>query len=445
MAQRRELGIQLFRSGFRMRVLLIGSGGREHAIAWKLSQSPRLSQLFVAPGNAGTGQVAENVELRVPRGTAPASEVATYLEAAVRLARELRVELAFVAPDDPLAWGLVDAFEAAGIPAFGPSRAAAQLEASKSWAKALMQRHGVPHTPTQTFDDVEAAKAYVRAARGAVVVKADGLAVGKGAIVTSTAEEALLAIDELYALGEAGRRLTIEPRVSAREVSAHGFSDGRTLAAMPLSCDHKAVFDGNRGPNTGGMGVYSPPWWAAPSLAGQITRQVLEPLVRGMAAEGMPFRGILYPGVFAEDDGLQVFECNARFGDPETQALLVRLDSDLLEIVLACVEGRLSQVPVAWSERASVVVVMASGGYPGSYPTGVPIVGLDAVDPDVVVFHAGTRRREDGALVTAGGRVLGVTATGPTLEDARAKAYDNVARIHFEGAHYRRDIGLREA
>jgi phosphoribosylamine--glycine ligase len=428
-----------------VRVLLIGSGGREHAIAWKLSQSPRLSQLFVAPGNAGTAQIAENVELSVPRGTASAGEIAVYLEAVVRLARELRVDLVFVAPDDPLAWGLVDVLEAVGVAAFGPSRAAAQLEASKSWAKELMQRHGIPHTPTKSFDDVEQAKAYVRAARGAVVVKADGLAVGKGAIVTSSTEEALQAIDELHALGEAGKRLTIEPRVSAREVSGHAFSDGRTIAAMPLACDHKAVFDGNRGPNTGGMGVYSPPWWAASSLSSQITSQVLEPLVRGMAAEGLPFRGIVYPGVFASGAGVQVFECNARFGDPETQALLVRLDSDLLEIVSACVAGKLSQVPVVWKDRPSVVVVMASGGYPGAYSTGKQIHGLDSLDSDVVVFHAGTRREEDGTLVTAGGRVLGVTATGATLSAARVKAYDNVARIQFEGAHYRRDIGLEEA
>jgi len=425
-----------------MRVLLIGSGGREHAIAWKLSQSPRLSELFVAPGNAGTAQVATNIDLPVPSGRAAPAEVTAYLEAVVRRARDLRIDLVFVAPDDPLSWGLVDALEAAGIAAFGPSRAAARLEASKSWAKALMQRHGVPHTPTTSFDDVAAAKAFVTAAAGEVVVKADGLAVGKGAIVTSSVAEALSAIDELHALGEAGKRLTIEPRVRAREVSAHCFSDGRSIAVMPLSCDHKAVFDGNVGPNTGGMGVYSPPWWARASLPGDIVHRVLEPVVNGMAAEQVPFRGIVYPGVFVGDDGLQVFECNARFGDPEAQALLVRLDSDLLEIVLACVQGRLSEVPVAWSERASVVVVMASGGYPGSYTTGIAIEGLDAVDADVQVFHAGTRRTESGAVVTAGGRVLGVTATGATLEAARAKAYSNVARIRFAGAHYRRDIGL---
>jgi phosphoribosylamine--glycine ligase len=426
-----------------MRVLLIGSGGREHAIAWKLAQSRRLTELFVAPGNAGTAQVAQNVDLPVPRTTAPEAEVDAYLKTAIRTARELRADLAFVAPDDPLAWGLVDAFQSAGIPAFGPSKAAARLEASKSWAKQLMQRHGVPHTSTRVFDDVEAAREYVRAAKTRLVVKADGLAVGKGAIVTSSTDEALKAIDELHALGDSGRRLTIEERITAREVSAHAFSDGRTVAPMPLSCDHKSVFEHGQGPNTGGMGVYSPPWWADESLQDEITTRVLQPIVRGMADEGVPFRGIVYPGVFVNEGGIQVFECNARFGDPETQALLVRLKTDLLEIVSACVRERLSHIAVEWSNEASVCIVMASGGYPGSYATGLPITGLEDVDPDVTVFHAGTRRGEDGTVVTAGGRVLSVTATGSTLEAARQKAYANVERIHFEGAHYRRDIGLQ--
>ena len=426
-----------------MRVLLIGSGGREHAIAWKLAQSPRLTELFVAPGNAGTAQIAQNVDLPIPHTTAPTAEVAAYLQAATQKARELSVDLAFVAPDDPLAWGLVNVFEAAGIPAFGPTKAAARLEASKAWAKQLMQRHGIPHTETHIFDDAESARAYVRDAQTQLVVKADGLAVGKGAIVTSSKDEALAAIDELSALGESGKRLTVEPRITAREVSAHAFSDGKTVAPMPLSCDHKTVFENGQGPNTGGMGVYSPPWWAADSLQDEISSRVLRPIVGAMAQEGTPFRGIVYPGVFVNESGIQVFECNARFGDPEAQALLVRLKTDLLEIVSAAVRGRLADVPVQWSEDASVCVVMASGGYPGSYRTGLPITGLEDVDTDVAVFHAGTRRRDDGTLVTAGGRVLGVTATGTTLEDARRKAYDNVTRIHFEGAHYRRDIGLK--
>jgi phosphoribosylamine---glycine ligase len=425
-----------------MRVLLIGSGGREHAIAWKLSQSPRLSALFVAPGNGGTHGIAENVPLPVPKTTASPAEVEAYLQAVVRTARELRIDLGFVAPDDPLAFGLVDALEHAGVPAFGPTRSAAQLESSKSWAKQLMLRHRIPHTRTEIFDDVDAARAYVRAATTLLVVKADGLCVGKGAIVTSSTAEALAAIDELRMVGKSADRLTIEERISAREVSAHAFSDGKSVAPMPLSCDHKSVFDGGRGPNTGGMGVYSPPWWANAELPAQITSRILEPLVRAMAAEGAPFRGILYPGVFVNDAGIQVFECNARFGDPETQALLVRLESDLLDIVEACVNGRLVEQPIRWSNDASVCVVMASKGYPGSYPTGLPIRGLEDVDADVRVFHAGTKRSDDGALVTAGGRVLGVTASGSTLAEARQKAYANVARIRFDGAHYRSDIGL---
>ena len=427
-----------------MNALLIGSGGREHAIAWKLRQSPRLTDLYVAPGNAGTAEIAHNLDLPVPRTTASQPEIEAYFESVVRSTKDLRIDLAFVAPDDPLAWGLVDALSAAGIPAFGPTKAAAILEASKSWAKGMMQRHGIPYTRTEVFDDPEAARAYVCVSNGPVVVKADGPAVGKGAIVTSTVEEALDAIDELSALGESGRRLTIEDRITAREVSGHAFSDGKTIAPMPLACDHKSVFDGGQGPNTGGMGVYSPPWWADESLPSEITRRVLQPIATAMAAEDRPFKGIIYPGVFVNQDGLQVFECNARFGDPEAQALLVRLGSDLLDIVEACVNGTLDKIDVRWSPRPSVCVVMASGGYPGSYQTGLPITGIDEVDTDVVVFHAGTRHGAQGQLVTAGGRVLGVTATGDTLEDARRKAYANVERIHFEGAHWRRDIGLQE-
>jgi phosphoribosylamine--glycine ligase len=352
-----------------MNVLLIGSGGREHAVAWKLRQSPRLGELYIAPGNAGTAELGRNIELRVPRSSAPAAEKAAYLDAVVAKARELRVDLVCVLPDDPLSWGLVDRLTAAGIAAFGPTQAAARLEASKAWAKQLMQRHGIPHTRTVIFEDADAARRYVRASKQALVVKADGLAVGKGAIVTASAAEALAAIDELSALGEAGRVLTVEDRVSAREVSAHAFCDGQSVSAMPLSCDHKAVFDGNQGPNTGGMGVYSPPWWASPGLESEITARITAPLARALAGEGQPFRGIIYPGVFVNEDGVQVFECNARFGDPETQALLVRLDSDLLDIVEACVNGTLAALELRWSPVASVCVVMASGGYPGSYPS----------------------------------------------------------------------------
>jgi phosphoribosylamine--glycine ligase len=427
-----------------MNVLLIGGGGREHAIAWKLRQSPRLTDLFIAPGNAGTAQLGHNFDLPIPRTGSPPELIGPYLNAVVDLARKLRIDLVFVAPDDPLAWGLVDRLEAAGIAAFGPSKAAAEIEASKSWAKAFMARHDIPHPHTASFDDVGQARDYVLAAQTQLVVKADGLAAGKGAIVTSTADEALEAVEDLMirgSVGDAGSRITIEERIGPREVSGHAFCDGKSIAPMPLSCDHKPVFDGNLGPNTGGMGVYSPPWWAPDSLAEEITRQVIAPGVAGMAAEGHPFKGIFYPGVMATERGPQVFEINARFGDPEAQALLVRLKTDLLEIADACVNQRLDQLAVEWEEDASVCVVLASGGYPGAYKTGLPISGLDSIDPDVRVFHAGTRLEPDGTLVTVGGRVLNVVATGRTLAEAREKAYANVERIHFEGMHYRRDIG----
>ncbi|MPZ48673.1 MAG: phosphoribosylamine--glycine ligase [Dehalococcoidia bacterium] len=429
-----------------MRVLLIGGGGREHAIAWKLSQSPHLTNLYIAPGNSGTAALGRNLPLPMPKTGAPKAEIDAYLYRVTLTARDLGIDLVFVAPEDPLAWGLIDRLENAGIAAFGPSKAAAALEASKSWAKAFMARHDIPHPTTASFDDLEAARDYVRNAKTQLVVKADGLAVGKGAIVTSTAKEALQAVDELMVqgiAGTAGSKITIEERIGPREVSGHAFSDGKTFVPMPLSCDHKAVFDGNQGPNTGGMGVYSPPWWADDGLAEEISRSIIGPAVEGMRTEGRPFKGIVYPGVMATERGPQVFEFNARFGDPETQALLVRLKSDLLEIVWACANGNLKDVDVEWSEDASVTVALASDGYPAAYKTGLPISGVEEVDSDVAVFHAGARRDADGTLVTAGGRVLNVTATGKTLAEARQKAYANVERIHFEGMHYRRDIGLQ--
>lgn len=429
-----------------MNVLLIGSGGREHAIAWKLRQSPRLDDLFIAPGNVGTAQVGTNLPIALPKTGAPQPEIDAYLAAVVEAAREHDIELVFVAPDDPLSWGLVDALDAAGIPAFGPGKSADALEASKGWAKEFMARQGVPHPATATFDDIEAAKQYVLAAQGAVVVKADGLAAGKGAIVTSTAEEALAAIDDLMtnrSAGDAGSRVVIEARISGREFSPHAFSDGITCAPMPLSCDHKPVFDGNQGPNTGGMGVYSPPWWTTSDIERDAFDNVVRRTVDGMRAEGTPFKGILYPNLMATESGVQVLEYNARFGDPEAQALLPRLKTDLLQIAEACINGSLADLRVEWEDNASVCVVLASRGYPGSYDTGFPITGVNAVDRDVQVFHAGTKLLDSGELVTAGGRVLSVVATGPTLEDARRKAYDNVARIQFEGRHYRSDIGAR--
>lgn len=427
-----------------MRALLIGGGGREHAIASKLRQSPRLTDLFIAPGNAGSAEVGTNVDIRIPGTTASSSETQPYLDAIVKAARDLRIDFAFVGPDDPLSWGVVDRLEAAGVPAFGPTQAAYRLESSKGWAKGFMSRHGVPQSKAVTFDDPAVARDYVLSTEGQFVVKADGLSAGKGAIVTSTREEALAAIEQLMEdriVGAAGSRVVIEERLRGRETSPQAFTDGKTAAPFPLSCDHKAIFDGDQGPNTGGMGVYSPPWWAAPDLNQTLFQQVIEPTVRGMQAEGTPFRGILYPNMMITDAGPRVFEFNARMGDPEAQALMPLLESDLVEIAWAAINGRLSDVPLTWRSEASVCVVLASKGYPGSYATGLPITGIGQVEEGVHVFHAGTRRGDDGAILTNGGRVLSVVATAPTLEEARAIAYRNVERIQFDGVHYRRDIG----
>ena len=434
-------------NGNSLNVLVIGGGGREHAIAWKLRQSPRLTDLFIAPGNAGTAQVGHNVDLPIPKTGSAAAEIDAYLNKVTDTARELKIDLVFVAPDDPLAWGLVDRLDAAGIAGFGPSAAAARLESSKAEAKDFMARREIPHPRTATFDDVKSASDYVMSSSVPLVVKADGLAAGKGAIVTSSSAEALDAVNDLMlkkSAGDAGSRVVIEDRISGREVSPHAFSDGKTVALTPLSCDHKAVFDGGSGPNTGGMGVYSPPWWGGPDLANEAINRVVLPTIAGMQSENRPFKGILYPNLMATENGLQVLEYNARFGDPEAQALLPLLESDLLDVVQACVEGRLAELPVEWADRASVCVVLASGGYPGPYETGKPISGIENVASDVQVFHAGTRQDGDGQLVTAGGRVLSVVASAATLAEARAKAYENLEQIQFEGRHFRRDIAAME-
>ncbi len=416
-----------------MKVLIIGSGAREHTIAWKLRQSPRLADLYVAPGNAGTAQIAENLPLK-----------ANDVEQVARAAQELRPDLVVVGPEDPLARGLADRLAVVGIPTFGPSRDAARIESSKSFAKELMRRHGIPTAAAETFDAFEPASDYVRGRSTPPVVKADGLTAGKGAIVTRSADEALAALERMMvqeAFGEAGRRVVIEERLVGREVTAHAFTDGRSVVPMPFSCDHKPVFDNDEGPNTGGMGAYSPAYWLDTAAGDWINEHVTRTAVRAMFDEGLPYRGVLYPGIMVTADGPMVLEFNCRFGDPEAQVLLPRLKSDLLELLLAVVNNSLEGVSVEWSDGACVGVVLASGGYPGKYETGFPIEGLEDVEPDVIVFHAGTARTDDSTIVTAGGRILTVAALGPTLEAAREKAYRNVERIRFQGVHYRRDIG----
>jgi phosphoribosylamine--glycine ligase len=418
-----------------LRVLIVGSGAREHALAWKLRQSPRLDTLYVTPGNAGTAEIAENLSVK-----------ANDIDELVRTAQEQRIDLVVVGPEDPLTLGLVDRLEAAGIAAFGPNQAAAQIEASKVFAKELMTRHGIPTAEYGVFSSILEAGEYVAEHKEPLVVKADGLAAGKGAILTRDSAEAFEVADALltdHVFGDAGARIVIEERLTGRETSAQAFTDGKTVVSMPLSCDHKAVNDFDEGPNTGGMGAYSPPGWVSKDQAEWIHEHISVATVRAMAEEGRPYRGVLYPGLLVTEQGPNVLEYNCRFGDPETQAVLPRLKSDLLEILLAVANGRLAEVDVEWREEACVGVVLASGGYPAKYEKGFAIEGLDEVDPDVTVFHAGTKRGEDGRLLTNGGRVLTVSALGATLEEARRKAYANVERIRWPGVHYRADVGGR--
>jgi phosphoribosylamine--glycine ligase len=423
-----------------LNVLLLGSGGREHAIAWRLAQSSRLAKLWVAPGNAGTADFGENVEV-----------AAADVDGVLALAQQVRADLVIVGPEDPLAAGIADRLTAEGVPVFGPTRAASEIEWSKAYAKQLMREAGIATAEARVFEDASAARAFARQLFDGgtrCVVKADGLAAGKGVTVCDTDADAERAIDEAMfdrAFGEAGARIVIEERMTGPETSAHAFTDGVTVRHMPFSCDHKPVFDGNRGPNTGGMGVYSPPGWLTSEVARRIETEVTERAVRALADAGRPYRGVLYPGMMLTPEGPRVVEFNSRFGDPETEVLLPRLRSDLLEICDAVARGRLADVPVEWGEDATVGVVMASGGYPGSYETGFPIEGIEDVDSDVQVFIAGAQRDESGVLRTSGGRVLCVVANAPTIEDARARVYDNVRRINFEGAHYRTDIGASAA
>jgi phosphoribosylamine---glycine ligase len=417
-----------------MNVLVVGSGAREHTIAWKLRQSPRLTDLFVAPGNAGTTAIARNLPI-----------TAADTSAIVQTAADNRVDLVIVGPEDPLSRGLVDRLEANGIAAFGPSAAAARIESSKAFSSEIMARHGIPTARAHTFTRRADARAHIESTDGPLVVKADGLAAGKGVIVCDTPEEALQAVDLMMGdaaiFGEAGRTVVIQERLYGREVSAHAFTDGETVAPMPMSCDYKRARDADEGPNTGGMGAYSPPFWLDEAVEPVIHQQITEAVVNALRVDGTPFRGVIYPGVMVTPEGPRVYEYNCRFGDPEAQVVLPRLKSDLLEICWAVANRRLSEAEVQWSTEPCVGVVLASGGYPDDYATGFPIAGLGTMEDDVLVFHAGTRLGDDGETVlTSGGRVLTVVARGSSLAEARAKAYRNVQHIHFTNVQYRRDI-----
>jgi phosphoribosylamine--glycine ligase len=427
-----------------MNILVIGSGGREHALVWKLAQSPRATRLWCAPGNAGIARE------RLAANAAPVECVNLGAEDLPRLAafaQENKIDLTVVGPDNPLALGIVDLFQARGLRIWGVNRRAAQFESSKVFSQHFMEKHGIPTAAAGTFDNPAAAKKFAAGLGGRCVVKADGLALGKGVLMCATQAEAERAVDEIMvgqAFGAAGARIVIQEHLEGMEISLHALCDGRTARLFPTSQDHKRALDGDLGLNTGGMGAYSPtPFLTDAQLAGAAGK-ILEPFMRGCAAEGIDYRGILYPGVMLTPSGPKVLEFNARFGDPETQVYLTRLENDLVDLLEASVNGTLDQFELKWSPLAAVCVVMASGGYPGSYPKGKVITGLDAAGalPRTKVFHAGTASK-DGQIATNGGRVLGVTALGADLKAAQAAAYAAVDHIQFAGAHFRRDIAAK--
>ena len=418
------------------RVLIVGMGGREHAIAWKLRQSPDVDAIYVAPGNAGTAQVATNVPIG-PKD----------IDALVQAARDLNIDFYLATMDDPQPLGLVDRLRERGLPCYGPTAEAAQLEASKVWSKQFMVDHGITTATHRAFREHSAAVAYVDSLPdGPLVVKASGLAAGKGALVCDDREDALAALDAIMVkreFGAAGDEVVVEERLRGWETSAHAICDGTTAVLMPSSTDYKRAHDGDEGLNTGGMGAYSPSADVTPELTAAIDRDIVQRTIAGMAALGRPFNGTLYPGLMITEAGNYLLEYNARFGDPEAQVLMPRLESDLFAICRAAAAGELASVDIEWSDEPAVGVVVASGGYPESYTTGRLIEGLDDVDGDVHVFHAGTKETDAG-IVTNGGRVLTVVARAPTLAAARSRAYDNARRIRFEGAYMRTDIAQIE-
>lgn len=414
-----------------MKVLVVGSGGREHAIVWSLSKSPRVTELYCAPGNAGIAQQASCV----PIG-------ATDVDAMVNWAKEHQMDFVVVAPDDPLALGMVDALEQAGIPAFGPRKNAAIIEASKAFSKELMRKYQIPTAKYATFTDMDEAIAYIRAQGAPIVVKADGLALGKGVTVAATEEEAVEAVKAMMEdnkFGASGSTVVIEECMTGPEVTVLCFADGEHISPMPSSQDHKRAYDGNQGPNTGGMGAISPTPYYTADIAQRCVKEIFEPTMAAMKAEGRPFQGVIYFGLMLTPEGPKVVEYNARFGDPECQALLMRLDTDLMDILEACVNGTLDQLDIRWKDEASCCLVLASGGYPLAYEKGKVITGLDQVK-NAVVFHAGTAEK-DGDIVTNGGRVLGVTALGTDLDAAIQNAYRAAKPVHFDQMHFRTDIG----
>jgi phosphoribosylamine--glycine ligase len=419
-----------------LKILVVGGGGREHTLVWKIAQSPRVEKVFAAPGNAGTAGIAENLNLRP-----------TDMEGLGKAAKEKGIDLVVVGPEAPLASGIVDFFDKLGIPIFGPTKAATQIESSKGFARNLMEKYGIPCPKGATFSSYSEAREYLRKQHPPVVIKADGLAAGKGVIIAGSlpeAERALGDIMEAKIFGSAGDRVIIDEYLSGREVSLIAFTDGKAVSAMVPACDYKKIGDNDQGPNTGGMGSYSPPGFFSAGMTKKVTRDILLPTVKAMAKEGLPYKGVLYVGLMIIDGEPVVLEFNARFGDPETQVILPLLKTDLVDILMTVVQGNLDRVKIEWSPESCVGVVAASNGYPGSYKTGFPIQGIDNVDKDVLVFHAGTKLGNDDIIYTDGGRVLTVVGVGQDMAEAREKVYRNIPHIYFEGCYYRKDIALRE-
>ncbi len=415
-------------------ILIIASGGREHAVGWRLAQSANVGKIYFAPGNPGTAKIGTNTNIS-----------ATDFPALIEFAKKNKIDLTVGAPDDILAAGVVNAFQKAGLKIFGASKEAAQIESSKAFAKELMKEEGIPTAKYQTFTDAKKAKAYVKKQGAPIVIKASGLALGKGVVVAHTLEEALSAIDDAMVtkvFGKAGEEIVIEEFLEGKEVSIHAFSDGEHVALFPTSRDHKPIFNDNKGPNTGGMGTIAPLTDVTSKQLEEIKEKIVLPVIAGLKKRNMPFVGCLYPGLMMTKDGPKVIEFNCRFGDPETESYMRLLESDLYEIINACVDGRLDQVKITWSKQAACCIILASDGYPASSHKGDIISGLNKTVKDVVVFHLGTKEA-DGNVVTNGGRVVGITATGKTLADALKLAYKQIGPkgIHFDGMQYRTDIG----
>ena len=419
-----------------MKVLIVGSGGREHAIAWKIKQSPLVEKIFIAPGNAGTAHVGENVDIAV-----------NDFQGLTDFAKSEKIGLVFVGPDDPLVDGIVDFLQEKGLNVFGPNKKAAIIEGSKLFTRDLLKKYGIPNAEYASFKNPEKAKEYLHQVGAPIVVKANGLALGKGVVVAETIEEAEKAIDAMMvdkAFGEAGNMILLEEKLIGEEASYFVFSDGKNIIPMVSSQDHKRIFDEDQGPNTGGMGAYSPAPIVTKEMEQRVLKEIMQPTVDAMAKEGRTFKGILYAGLMISEQGPKVVEFNCRFGDPETQVLLPRLVSDIVPIVQACIDGTLAEQKVKWSEKACCCVVMASGGYPGKYEKGKEISGLEKAGSlqDTVVFHAGTKK-EGEKILTNGGRVLGVTALGNSIKESIENSYKAVKKISFEEAQYRKDIGQK--